>query len=279
MNLLLIYLFGIDNKSKIAFKVKALLISTLLQSNIPQFKRGLGHPKALPKQAMNILLIEDDEQIADLVVSAFDVAGVKTQVEKDGFRGLRTALQLNFDAILLDVALPLMDGFQVLEEIRRNSLNTPVIMLTASIDLPDRLKSFEKGADDYLPKPFYMEELIVRVKSLINNKRGKVEMTLVQGDLALDRFTRVATWQGEKATLTQREYVLLECLMMSPGQIFSREQILKQVWNVDFDPGTNVVDVSVQRLRKKLSSPKPDSLIAFPIETIRGVGYRFKAQA
>jgi DNA-binding response OmpR family regulator len=180
---------------------------------------------------------------------------------------------------LLDVALPLMDGFQVLEEIRRNSLSTPVIMLTASVDLPDRLKSFEKGADDYLPKPFYMEELIVRVKSMINNKRGRVEMTLVQGDLALDRFTRVATWQGEKATLTQREYVLLECLMMSPGQIFSREQILKQVWNVDFDPGTNVVDVSVQRLRKKLSNPKPDSVIAFPIETIRGVGYRFKAQS
>ena len=228
---------------------------------------------------MNILLIEDDEQIADLVVSAFDVAGVKTQVERDGFRGLRTALQLNFDAILLDVALPLMDGFQVLEEIRRNSLSTPVIMLTASVDLPDRLKCFEKGADDYLPKPFYMEELIVRVKSMINNKRGRVEMTLVQGDLALDRFTRVATWQGEKATLTQREYVLLECLMMSPGQIFSREQILKQVWNVDFDPGTNVVDVSVHRLRKNLSNPKPDSVIAFPIETIRGVGYRFKAQS
>ena len=104
-------------------------------------------------------------------------------------------------------------------------------------------------------------------------------MLLVQGDLSLDRFTRVATWQGEKATLTQREYVLLECLMMSPGQIFSREQILKQVWNVAFDPGTNVVDVSVQRLRKKLSNPKPDSALAFPIETIRGVGYRFKAQS
>jgi DNA-binding response OmpR family regulator len=173
--------------------------------------------------------------------------------------------------------MPLLDGFQVLEEIRRNSLNTPVIMLTASVDLPDRLRSFEKGADDYLPKPFYMEELIVRVMALINNKRGKVEMTLVQGALSLDRFTRVATWQDEKATLTQREYVLLECLMMSPGQIFSREQILKQVWNVDFDPGTNVVDVSVQRLRKKLSNPKPDASVAFPIETIRGVGYRFKA--
>ncbi len=228
---------------------------------------------------MKILLIEDDAQIADLVVSAFEADGIETQLEKDGFRGLRTALQLNFDAILLDVALPLMDGFQVLEEIRRNSLNTPVIMLTASIDLPNRLKSFEKGADDYLPKPFYMEELLVRVKAMVNNKRGKVEMTLVQGDLALDRFTRVATWQGEKATLTQREYVLLECLMMSPGQIFSREQILKQVWNVDFDPGTNVVDVSVQRLRKKLSSPNPESVLSFPIETIRGVGYRFKAQS
>ena len=172
-----------------------------------------------------------------------------------------------------------MDGFQVLEEIRRNSLSTPVIMLTASVDLPERLKSFEKGADDYLSKPFYIEELLVRVKALINNKRGKLEMLLVQGDLSLDRFTRVATWQGEKATLTQREYVLLECLMMAPGQIFSREQILKQVWNVAFDPGTNVVDVSVQRLRKKLTNPKPDSAVAFPIETIRGVGYRFKAQA
>jgi len=231
------------------------------------------------KQMMKILLIEDDAQIADLVVSAFEASGIEAQHEKDGFRGLRTALQLNFDAILLDVALPLMDGFQVLEEIRRNSLSTPVIMLTAYVDLPERLKSFEKGADDYLSKPFYMEELLVRVKALINNKRGKLEMMLVQGDLSLDRFTRVATWQGEKATLTQREYVLLECLMMAPGQIFSREQILKQVWNVAFDPGTNVVDVSVQRLRKKLTNPKPDSAVAFPIETIRGVGYRFKAQA
>ena len=115
---------------------------------------------------MKILLIEDDPQIADLVVSAFKAVGIETQLEKDGFRGLRTALQLNFDAILLDVALPLMDGFQVLEEIRRNSLSTPVIMLTASVELPDRLKSFEKGADDYLPKPFYIEELIVRVKAL-----------------------------------------------------------------------------------------------------------------
>lgn len=227
---------------------------------------------------MKILLIEDDAQIADLVVSAFEAIGFQTQHEKDGFRGLRTALDHNFDAILLDVTLPLMSGFQVLEEIRKNSLTTPVIMLTASVALPDRLKSFEFGADDYLPKPFYVEELIVRVKALINNKRGKVEMTLVQGDLSLDRFTRVATWQGEKATLTQREYVLLECLMMSPGQIFSREQILKQVWNVDFDPGTNVVDVSVQRLRKKLTHPESESGTTFPIETIRGVGYRFKSQ-
>jgi DNA-binding response OmpR family regulator len=172
-----------------------------------------------------------------------------------------------------------MNGYEVCAKIREKDRQTPIIMLTALGETDDKIVGFEKGADDYLPKPFYMEELIVRVKSMINNKRGKVEMTLVQGDLALDRFTRVATWQGEKATLTQREYVLLECLMMSPGQIFSREQILKQVWNVDFDPGTNVVDVSVQRLRKKLSNPKPDSPIAFPIETIRGVGYRFRAQS
>jgi DNA-binding response OmpR family regulator len=130
------------------------------------------------------------------------------------------------------------------------------------------------GADDYLAKPFFIEELIVRLKTLIARKSGSVASTIVQSGLTLDRFARLATWGLRTSALTQREYVLLECLMLSPGQIFSRQQILRQVWNVDFDPGTNVVDVCIQRLRKKLADANPDSTNVFPIETIRGVGYR-----
>jgi DNA-binding response OmpR family regulator len=224
--------------------------------------------------AMNILLIEDEQRIADLIVNDFESAGFEIHHETDGFRGLNTALIKNFDAIVLDVALPLMDGFQVLAEIRRKGLSTPVIMLTAKTDLSDRLNGFALGADDYLAKPFFIEELIVRLKTLVARKSGSVASTIVQSGLTLDRFARLATWGLRTSALTQREYVLLECLMLSPGQIFSRQQILRQVWNVDFDPGTNVVDVCIQRLRKKLADANPDSTNVFPIETIRGVGYR-----
>ncbi|MCE2667609.1 MAG: response regulator transcription factor [Limnohabitans sp.] len=156
---------------------------------------------------MNILLIEDEQRIADFIVAGFTDVGFKTHWEQDGFRGLNTALIKNFDAIVLDLTLPMMDGLTVLAEIRRKNLALPVIILSARTDLTDRLQGFE--------------------------------------------------------------------LMLSPGQIFSRQQILKQVWQIDFDPGTNVVDVCVQRLRKKLTDDKMPEGEQFPIETIRGVGYRF----
>ena len=223
---------------------------------------------------MNILLIEDEQRIADFIVTGFESVGFAVHHEIDGFRGLNTALIKNFDAVVLDVALPMMDGFQVLTEIRRKGLSTPVILLTAKTDLADRLSGFELGADDFLVKPFFIEELIVRVNILIARKSGSDASTIAQSGITLDRFSRVAKWGMRSSVLTQREYVLLECLLLSPGQIFSRQQILKQVWNVDFDPGTNVVDVCIQRLRKKLSNPDPNAQEVFPIETIRGVGYR-----
>jgi len=200
---------------------------------------------------MNILLIEDEQRIADFIVAGFSDVGFTTHWEQDGFRGLNTALIKNFDAIVLDLTLPMMDGLTVLAEIRRKNLAIPVIILSARTDLNDRLQGFEKGADDYLAKPFFIEELIIRIKTVVSRKQGSVEKTMVQSGLTLDRFTRVAHWKTIKVNLTQREYLLLECLMLSPGQIFSRQQILKQVWQIDFDPGTNVVDVCVQRLRKK----------------------------
>jgi two-component system OmpR family response regulator len=224
---------------------------------------------------MNILLIEDEQKIADFIVSGFETEGFAVHLDSDGFRGLNTALINKFDAIVLDVSMPLMDGFEVLGEIRRKGLKSPVIMLTARTELADRLKGFEKGADDYLAKPFFIEELIVRVKTLIARQTGNIQQTITQSGLKLNRFSRLAQWSGHEAMLTQREFVLLECLMLSPGQIFTRQQILKQVWQVDFDPGTNVVDVCIQRLRRKLDNASPDALHIFPLETIRGVGYRF----
>jgi DNA-binding response OmpR family regulator len=226
---------------------------------------------------MNILLIEDEQKIADFIVSGFESEGFVVHHDSDGFRGLNTALINKFDAIVLDVSMPLMDGFEVLGEIRRKGLKSPVIMLTARTELADRLKGFEKGADDYLAKPFFIEELIVRVKTLIARQTGNIQQTITQSGLKLNRFSRLAQWSGHEAMLTQREFVLLECLMLSPGQIFTRQQILKQVWKVDFDPGTNVVDVCIQRLRRKLDDASPDSLHIFPLETIRGVGYRFNS--
>ena len=223
---------------------------------------------------MNILLIEDEQHIADFVVSGFEAEGFVVHHDADGFRGLNTALIKKFDAIVLDVSMPLLGGFEVLSEIRRKGLKTPVMMLTARTELVDRLKGFEKGADDYLPKPFFIEELVVRVKTLIARQAGSAQPTLKQSGVTLNRYSRVAEWGKQSVVLTQRECVLLECLMSSPGQIFTRQQILKQVWNVEFDPGTNVVDVCIQRLRKKLDDPSPEALHTFPLETIRGVGYR-----
>ena len=223
---------------------------------------------------MNVLIIEDEQKIADFMTSAFEAAGFTTHHEADGFRGLNTALIKQFDAIVLDVSLPLMDGYKVISEIRRHGLNTPIVILTARTELNERLKAFELGADDYLPKPFFTEELIIRLQTLAARKSGNVEKILQHEGLTLDRFSRLATWGLQSATLTQREFVLLECLMLSPGQIFSRQKILNRVWNVDFDPGTNVVDVCIQRLRKKLTSTTPNDDAIFPIETIRGVGYR-----
>jgi DNA-binding response OmpR family regulator len=223
---------------------------------------------------MNVLVIEDEQKIADIIAQGLEASRMVVHHESDGFRGLNTALIKNFDAIVMDVAMPLMDGFQVLAEIRRKGILTPVIMLTARTELADRLQGFASGADDYLAKPFFIEELIVRIKTLVARKAGNVENIVRQSGLTLDRFKRLVQWEQRSVALTQREFVLLECLMLSPGQIFSRQQILKHVWNVDFDPGTNVVDVCIQRLRKKLSDSDPHSVRPFPIETIRGVGYR-----
>ena len=225
---------------------------------------------------MNILLIEDEAKIVDFVLTGFEEAGFRTQHCADGQSGLETALATPFDAIVLDIMLPVMDGITVLQNLRQSGLSTPIILLTAKSELQDRLKGFDAGADDYLPKPFFIEELIVRLRTLIARHAGHTATVLEESGLHLDRVTRQASWDGFQTILSQREFTLIEYLMRSPGHIFPRSQILKHVWGLDFDTKTNVVDVCIQRIRKKLAHPKKTNPAELPIEPIRGIGYRFR---
>ena len=225
---------------------------------------------------MNVLLIEDEQHIADFVVQGLAQYGINVVHEADGFTGLNSALSGRHDAIVLDVVLPLLGGFEVLQELRKRQIFTPVVMLSASADLQDKLKSFNLGALDYVPKPFHLEELAARLKLVVELKQDKFEKAISHGGVTLDRFRREVIWQERATLLTQREFSLLECLMQSPGQIFSKQKILQRVWKIDFETGTNLVEVTIQRLRKKITAPNEIDL--FPIETIRGIGYRFSGK-
>ncbi len=225
---------------------------------------------------MHILLIEDEGKIVDFVTAGFEAAGLRADVCNDGVEGLKLALSGNHDAIVLDLMLPGADGLTILRSLRQAGKTTPVILLTAKTELEHRLAGFDAGANDYLPKPFYVEELIVRVRAQLANRAGDREQVLRQSDMELDRITRVARWSDNEVVLSQREFTLIEYLMRSPGHIFSRGQILKHVWGLDFDPRTNVVDVCIQRAKKKLQPARVAHSKDFPIEAIRGIGYRFR---
>jgi len=225
---------------------------------------------------MKILLVEDEEKIADFILSGFQLAGFSTEYRADGREGLAAALRTEFDAIVLDLMLTGIDGLDLLRTLRHTGSTTPVVLLTAKSDLQDRLSGFAAGADDYLPKPFYIEELIIRLKTLVAKNTGKIRSVINQGTFQLNLIHRHAIWNGYQAALSPREFRLVEYLIQSPGNIFSRAQILKHVWGVDFDTKTNVVDVCIQRIRKKLTDPSNASAEELPIEAIRGVGYRFK---
>lgn len=227
---------------------------------------------------MHILLIEDEEKIVDFVLSGFRAASLHADTCADGALGLRKALEGRYDAIVLDLMLPGMDGIAILKALREAGRKTPVILLTAKTELEHRLSGFEAGADDYLPKPFFIEELIVRLRALVGRRAGIDETVLRQSGMELDRITRQARWGGNQVVLSQREFTLIEYLMRSPGHIFSRSQILQHVWGLDFDPHTNVVDVCLLRAKKKLTPAREGHEQAFPIEAIRGIGYCFREQ-
>jgi len=228
---------------------------------------------------MKVLLVEDEKKIADFVCAGFKEQGFVIDHCADGVEGYAYAARGGYDVIVLDIMLPGRDGLSILKGLRKAGDATPIILLTARNELDDRIEGLSLGADDYLAKPFFVEELIARVQALMRRVSGERQNILAVGELSLDRISREVTWHGEAVDLTSREFNLIEYLMRSPGRVFTRTQILEHVWGYDFDPSTNVVDVCIQRIRKKIASIGVAADGESPIESVRGVGYRFRKPA
>jgi DNA-binding response OmpR family regulator len=223
-----------------------------------------------------ILLVEDEEKIAEFVIRGLKKAGYQVEHMLDGVSGLKSIFKNHYDLVLLDIMLPKLNGLELLQQLRQDSNTTPVIILSAKADLSDRLLGFETGADDYMPKPFFVEELVAKMKVILGRRQKDAPVQHLKiGELELDLVTRKAKWYEVDAVLSQREFSLLQYLMQTPGHIYSRQQILKNVWDIHFDPETNVVDVCVQRIKRKLN--KADNEHYGPVESVRGVGYRVRA--
>jgi len=220
---------------------------------------------------MKVLVVEDEKRILQFVKKGLEEAGFTIDTCENGNDGLERATSQAYDVVVLDIMLPGRDGLSVLRQLREKKNAVPVLLLTARTALDERVEGLNLGADDYLTKPFYVEELIARLHALGRRSTGQTLTVLQTGELVVNLVTREVTHAGKDIRLTSREFELLEYLMRSPGRVFTRTQILEHVWSYDFDPNTNLVDVHIQRLRKKLGAAG-DSLI----ETIRGVGYRFK---
>jgi two-component system, OmpR family, response regulator QseB len=216
-----------------------------------------------------ILIAEDEARLAAFLEKGLRAGGYTTTVAPDGQMASVLARDEDFDLMVLDLGLPLKDGLEVLRELRRAGHRLPVIILTARGDPDERVAGLEAGADDYIGKPFHFEELLARVRVRLRDERAPVrEHQLMVGELALDLRTRWASVHGEKVELSAREFELLRTFLEHPNQVLSREQLLAHVWGYAYDPGSNVVDVYVGYLRRKLGSDR--------FETVRGVGYRYR---
>jgi len=223
---------------------------------------------------VRILLVEDDLKIASFVLKGFKEAGFATDHAVDGEEGLGLAVTEAYDAAVIDIMLPKMDGLTLIEKMRRMKINTPVIILSAKRSVDDRIKGLQKGGDDYLVKPFSFAELLARVQALIRRATSTEERTRLEvGNLSMELLTREVTRGGRGIDLQPREFSLLEYFMRNPGRVLSRTMILEHVWGYDFDPQTDVVDVLVCRLRNKVDRDFDRKMI----HTIRGVGYVLKA--
>ena len=222
---------------------------------------------------MRILVVEDNKKTAAFIGKALKSEGFAIDVLHDGSDALRAITTAPYDGVVLDVMLPGCDGLSVLRQLRRQHNHTPVLLLSARGEVNERVDGLDAGADDYLAKPFALEELIARVRALIRRGSESKALVLQVADLTLDTTKHVAERGGKKIELTAREYRLLELLLCSPGRVCGRMLILEKVWDYNFDPGSNIIDVYISRLREKIDTGFELKLL----HSVRGVGYVLKA--
>jgi two-component system copper resistance phosphate regulon response regulator CusR len=219
---------------------------------------------------VKILIVEDELKTGQYLRQGLTEAGFVVDLARDGTDGLHLALHGEYDLVILDVMLPSLDGWQVLQTLRLRGLHMPVLFLTARDQVEDRVKGLESGADDYLVKPFSFAELLARVRTILRRGRGVSEVTTLQvADLELDLLRRRVSRAGRRIDLTAKEFGLLELLMRRQGEVLPRSMIASQVWDMNFDSDTNVIEVAVRRLRLKIDEAHEIKLI----QTVRGMGY------
>jgi heavy metal response regulator len=222
---------------------------------------------------MHILIVEDEKKVASFVQRGLEAEHYSVDVAYDGEEGLARLFDGDYDLVILDVMLPKRDGFSLLREARKRGVLIPMLLLTARDTLPDKVAGLDQGADDYLTKPFAFEELLARVRALLRRGTPMQPVALALADLSLDPSSRQVTRAGKKIDLTAKEFALLEFFLRNPGRVLSRALIAQHVWGVDFDTFTNVIDVYVKYLRKKIDADFEPKLI----HTVRGAGYVLKA--
>jgi len=223
---------------------------------------------------MKILIVEDEPKTGDYLRQGLAEAGFVVDLARDGLDGLHLAQSGEYDLIVLDVMLPRLDGWGVLETLRRAGREMPVLFLTARDQVEDRVRGLELGADDYLVKPFAFSELLARVRTLLRRGRSKEPEVLRAADLELDLLRRRVLRAGQRIDLTAKEFALLELLLRRQGEVLPRSLIASQVWDMNFDSDTNVIEVAVRRLRAKVDEPFEPKLI----RTVRGMGYVLEAR-
>jgi heavy metal response regulator len=228
----------------------------------------------LKARTMRILVVEDERKVASFVKRGLEAAHYAVDVEHDGEAGFKRLLERDYDLVILDVMLPRLDGLSLMREIRRRRLNIPVLLLTARVTVADKVMGLDLGADDYLTKPFAFEELLARVRALLRRGAAAVPTELSISDLRLDPASRQVTRGGKRIELTPKEFALLEFLLRRREQVLSRTVIAQHVWGVNYDTFTNVIDVYVNYLRRKIDSGFDTKLI----HSVRGVGYVLKEE-
>ncbi len=218
---------------------------------------------------MRILIVEDEVKTAAFIRKGLRESGYTADVATNGHEGLEFALSREYDAIILDVMLPGIDGWEVIRKIRNQKKDTPVIFLTARDAVQDRIKGLELGADDYLVKPFAFSELLIRIRTILRRGPARSQEVITIGDLELDLLGHRVTRGGKRLDLTPKEFSLISLLARRSGEVLTRTRIAERIWDMDFDSDTNVVDVHMRRLRAKVDDPFEKKLI----HTVRGVGY------